>query len=451
MSLHSGERQVAPTVNGVRADHTARYRWAASVLLPGSVVIDVGCGIGYGARILAEAGMNVYAVDVDRETIAYACEHYAHERIQFVACDVAGLDLGTADAAVCFEMIEHVADPLSMLRQLRATVPKLLCSVPNEEVFPWKNYAFHHRHYTREQFRSLLVDSGFQAAQWLGQAGPESPVEVGVNGRTLVALAIADEGAGAPAHQVTQSPQRPATVPAPKHVAILGLGPSVRQFLEITKRLGGRSAYCDEVWTINALGDVFACDRIFHQDDVRIQEIRAAALPQSNIARMLEWLRRPDIPPVVTSRAHPDYPRLEEFPLAEVLTKWPKGYFNNTAPYAIAYALHVGAQKISLFGLDYTYGDANYAERGRGCVEFWLGVAAEMGVDIAMPQTTSLMDAMHPQRERFYGYDTLDLAITRGVDGRIEVQRTERETLPNADEIERAYDHSTPIAEQVKA
>lgn len=232
-----------------------------------------------------------------------------------------------------------------------------------------------------------------------------------------------------------------------KHVAILGLGPSVKQYLELTKRFGGRRAYCDETWCINALGDVFACDRIFHMDDVRIQQIRAAAQPQSNIARMLDWLKTTRTP-VVTSRAHPDYPALEEFPLAEVLTRFPLGYFNNTAPYAVAYALHQGATKISLFGCDYTYDNVVDAEKGRACVEFWLGIAAEMGVEIAMPKTTSLMDAYHAQADRFYGYDTLELAINRADDGRIVIGKTERTTLPTAEEIERSYDHSAPIAQQ---
>ncbi len=121
------------------------------------------------------------------------------------------------------------------------------------------------------------------------------------------------------------------------HVAILGLGPSVRQYLELTKRLGGRRAFCDQTWAINALGDVFACDRIFHLDDVRIQAIRAEAKPESNIARMLDWLKTTTTP-VVTSIAHPDYPAMEAFPLADVLTKYPMGYFNSTAAYAVAYA-----------------------------------------------------------------------------------------------------------------
>lgn len=224
------------------------------------------------------------------------------------------------------------------------------------------------------------------------------------------------------------------------HIAILGLGPSVRQYAEVTKRLGGRHAFCDETWAINALGDVYQCDRIFHMDDVRIQQIRADAKPESNIARMLDFLKKTSVP-VVTSRAHPDYPTLEEFPLAEVVTKFPMAYFNSTAAYAIAYALHVGATRISCWGMDFTYPDAHDAEKGRGCVEFWLGMAAAGGVEITLPRTTSLMDAMYPQAQRFYGYDTLDLEFVRGDDG-VTISKTERTSLPTAEEIEANYDHS---------
>lgn len=223
------------------------------------------------------------------------------------------------------------------------------------------------------------------------------------------------------------------------HIAILGLGPSVKQYLELTKRWGGRRAFCDETWGINALGDVFACDRVFHMDDVRIQQIRADAKPDSNIARMLDWLRTTKTP-VVTSCTHPDYPALEAFPLAEVLTKFPMGYFNSTAAYAVAYALHVGATKITIFGADFTYPDVHDAEKGRACVEFWLGMAAASGVEISLPKTTSLLDAMNSQALRFYGYDCVELDITREGDA-IKVAMTERDYLPTADEIERAYDH----------
>lgn len=225
------------------------------------------------------------------------------------------------------------------------------------------------------------------------------------------------------------------------HVVILGLGPSVTQYLEIVKRLGGRSAFCDQVWTINALGDVFACDLVFHMDDVRIQQLRADAAPESNVAKMLAWLRTSKTP-VITSRAHPDYPALREFPLAAVLTDTPQGYFNSTAAYAVAYALHAGATKVTVFGNDFTYPNAHHAEKGRACVEFWLGVAAARGVQISLPKDTSLMDALVPARERFYGYDTIDLTIKRGAKG-VRVRKTPRkDPLPTAAQVEAAYDHN---------
>jgi hypothetical protein len=68
-------------------------------------------------------------------------------------------------------------------------------------------------------------------------------------------------------------------------------------------------------------------------------------------------------------------------------------------------------------------------------------MAAERGVEITLPKTTSLMDAMYSQAQRFYGYDTLDLEFDRGPNG-VELKRTERTTLPTADEIEASYDHS---------
>jgi len=228
---------------------------------------------------------------------------------------------------------------------------------------------------------------------------------------------------------------------AGKHVAILGLGPSVAAFLDFTRRLGGRSKFCDEVWAINALGDVFACDRVFHMDDVRIQEIRAAANPEGNIAAMLPWLKRSPVP-VVTSRKHPDYPALVEFPLADVVNEVPCGYFNSTAAYAVAMAVHENVAKLTVFGNDFTYPDRHSAEKGRACVEFWLGIAAARGIKISLPKLTTLMDALEPQEKRYYGYDCVHLAFKRDGAGPIEISFTEREQLPTAEEIEGAYDHS---------
>mgnify|MGYP002133772196 CR=1 FL=1 len=226
----------------------------------------------------------------------------------------------------------------------------------------------------------------------------------------------------------------------PGHVAILGLGPSLEQYVNIVKRLGSRQAYCDEVWGINAVASVISCDRMIHMDDVRIQEIRAAARPESNIAHMLRWIKESPIP-VVTSREHPDYPALVPFPLEAVLNQFRQAYFNSTAAYAVALALHLGVERLSIYGCDYTYPNAHDAERGRACMEFWLGIAVSKGVRLTIPKVSSLMDAMYSQADKLYGYDTVDVGIT--AEGQaFRVEFTERDSRPTADEIEARYDHN---------
>lgn len=442
MTMKEGERQVAPTLDGIRADHVNRYEFAASKLQHGMRAIDYACGIGYGCRILADAGINSTGYDIDEDAIQYGVKHYS---------DVTGVWLcrGNAnnpgildqyDAAISFETIEHLQDPRPLLLALRESAPLLIASVPNEDVMPYeyapgKTYAYHYRHYTKAQFNALLQECGWCAVEWYGQEGPESEVEPNNQGRTLIAVCQRDEL------------PRQEDIGQEKHIAILGLGPSLDQYLEITKRLGGRSRFCDETWAINALGNVFDCDLIFHMDDVRIQQIRAEAAPASNIAAMLHWLKTSRVP-VVTSRAHPDYPALVEFPLEDVLNHLGHDYFNSTAAYAVAFAIHAGATKISLFGMDYTYPNAHDAEKGRACVEFWLGQAHARGIRINLPKTTTLMDSMYPSEARLYGYDTVNVAFNSQADGSIKLNFTERASLPSAAEIEKNYDHSAPIAEQ---
>ena len=207
MTLESGERQVAPTVDGIRPDHIERYEWAARFLQEGSRVADFACGVGYGCSILAGAGLQVQGFDKSQRAILYARQHYPANHARYIRADGdAAVDLGvnTYDAVVCFETIEHIEDPLPMLRAFREAASVLLISVPNEAVFPNQGQvAFHHRHYTKAELEALLAEAGWRVTEWHGQAGPESPVQRDCEGRTLIAVAKRD---------------------APESVAILGTG-----------------------------------------------------------------------------------------------------------------------------------------------------------------------------------------------------------------------------------
>lgn len=225
-------------------------------------------------------------------------------------------------------------------------------------------------------------------------------------------------------------------------VAILGLGPSLGQYVEITKRLGSRAKLADETWGINAVGDIVRCDRVIHMDDVRIQERRAAAAPESNIAALLPWMRtHPG--PIYTSIPHPGYPGMVAYPLQDVVRDLGTIYFNSTAAYAVALAIHMRATSIMCFGMDFTYPNAHDAEKGRGCVEFWLGVATARGIAVSAPTVSTLLDACYPADARLYGYDMVDVKRT-GAIGETVFKFTPKadEATPTADEIEARYDHS---------
>jgi len=192
--LESGERQVSETVDGIRRDHVARYEWAAQRLDHGSIVIDAACGVGYGSRILADAGLVVYGYDIDEETIEYARLNYGGKGAGFFCRDITACEFDIGQVLVCFETIEHLDVPSYVLRQTKAR--KLLASVPNEDVFPYElltNKGFHKRHYTKQQFGDLLRECGWAVVRWWTQLdvdGVSAEVIEGSHGHTLIVEAV---------------------------------------------------------------------------------------------------------------------------------------------------------------------------------------------------------------------------------------------------------------------
>ncbi len=252
--------------------------------------------------------------------------------------------------------------------------------------------------------------------------------------------------------RATPAPATDSAKPSIGHVVIVGLGPSAEQYVDLTKRLGGRRAFADEVWAINGMADVIQCDRVFHMDDIRVQESRADALPESNIAQMVKWLKtHPG--PVITSRAHPSYPGLVEFPLQDVINNLGYAYFNGTAAYAAAYAIHLGATKISFFGCDFSYANSHHAEQGRGCLEFWIGFAAARGIQLGMADATSLLDTCDAPKDpgeiKVYGYD-YDHVMVEVDAGAAKISFKPREAPPTAASVEARYDHTRPTSPHLR-
>jgi SAM-dependent methyltransferase len=155
------ERFDPATMEGelLEAEHVARYRWAAA-LVEGKRVLDAGCGTGYGAELLAREGAaSVVGVDVDREVIE-AAQREGSGAVTFAAADLRELpaDLGTFDAIVCFEVLEHIDEPEAALDRLAASLAPdglLVVSSPNRDVYPPGN-PFHKHEFTPGELADAL-------------------------------------------------------------------------------------------------------------------------------------------------------------------------------------------------------------------------------------------------------------------------------------------------------
>lgn len=444
---------MAPTAEGIRADHRARYEWAAS-RLAGKRVVDAGCGVGYGSAILGRAGCVVRAYDRSDEAIAYAKEHYNHNpNIDYAVGDLYHVKFPVdGDAVVCFEALEHLAHPEKALQHFRAMAPTLLFSVPNEEVMPFEGrFKFHRRHYTKSQAEELMTRNGWRVVEWLGQKDRESPVEPNVEGRTLVGVAERVDGPQA-LDDETPEPTSDGGVQAyalegrklPESVAIVAMGKSKGTYVALAAQAGGAGQMVDEVWAINAMGGVIQHDRLFQMDDMQIQTARAEARPETMVGGMMKWM--PYHPgPIYTSKVYPEFEGAVEYPLEWVCNRTGQCYFNNTVAYAVAFAIALGVKDLRLFGLDYSYegAEAHKRERGRACVEYWLGIAAARGIALTVAGDSTLLDANVPERERFYGYDAEWITADVDPENGFTIGRVDRDPkdIPTVDQIEVRYSH----------
>lgn len=184
MTIKDG-RQWATSLAEIRRDHVERYRWASGLVK--GLVADLGCGIGYGAQMMASAGCFVDAFDASEDAISFAEQHWHHKDVRWTVRDLSEWRPITADWAVAFEIIEHLKDPRPLLSSLKTK--KLLASVPNEAVMPFDpvRHSYHHRHYTKDEFNLLLSGGGWIVEDWFTQAGKHSPVTLGSGGMTLIA------------------------------------------------------------------------------------------------------------------------------------------------------------------------------------------------------------------------------------------------------------------------
>lgn len=149
------------------ADHVVRPAAAAAPRRP--VVLDAGCGEGFGAAMLEAAGAAVVGLDYAAAATAHAGATYP--RLALLQGNLVALPLAarSVDVLVSLQTIEHVWDqPRFVAECARLLVPGglLVVSTPNRHTFPTGNI-HHHRELDAAELACLL-EASFDAVRVAG-------------------------------------------------------------------------------------------------------------------------------------------------------------------------------------------------------------------------------------------------------------------------------------------
>ena len=173
----TGERTLpdVPEENYWFRRHLAVYRWIGEHCRDKRVV-DMACGEGYGAAVLAQTAAAVIGVDANPEAFEHARLRYRAPNLSFERALVEQFDQGAPfDAIVFLQTIEHVEQPdqlLARFASLLAPGGVLFVTTPNRLTLappgaersgnPW-----HVREYAPDEF-AALVRPAFGAVELLG-------------------------------------------------------------------------------------------------------------------------------------------------------------------------------------------------------------------------------------------------------------------------------------------
>lgn len=134
----------------------------------GAVVLEAGCGEGYGAALLAEVADRVIAVDYDEPTAAHVRRSYP--AVRMLRGNLVALPLRSSgvDVVATFQVIEHLWDQAEFLTECHRVLRPggtLLITTPNRITFsPGQDVPlnpFHTRELAAAELAELLRAAGF--------------------------------------------------------------------------------------------------------------------------------------------------------------------------------------------------------------------------------------------------------------------------------------------------
>jgi len=154
------------------ARHEAAYRWITANWLDSETgrVLDAGCGEGYGADLLSQAGAGqVFGLDYEGTTLRHVAKVYPQVNLVQGNLVQTGFAAESFNLLVSLQTIEHLWEqPRFVTECARIAAPgaTVVLSTPNRLTFPSGNW-YHTKELTAPEFVEL-VEVELEVVQTLG-------------------------------------------------------------------------------------------------------------------------------------------------------------------------------------------------------------------------------------------------------------------------------------------
>jgi len=111
--------------------HRFRYHLACGFITPKDIVLDLGCGTGYGTEMLSEVAKFVKGYDMEKVNLHTCNLKHKRKNNKFILANLETNRVAQADVAVSFEVIEHLYEPEKFIKRLKRKIRKfIVVSVP---------------------------------------------------------------------------------------------------------------------------------------------------------------------------------------------------------------------------------------------------------------------------------------------------------------------------------
>jgi 2-polyprenyl-3-methyl-5-hydroxy-6-metoxy-1,4-benzoquinol methylase len=166
--IYLKQEEIDKLINHRRwVDHIERYLLIRRFVYGN--VVDLGCGTGYGTKLLSENPdvSKVTAFDINKESLEFGRNEYQYNnKVELTNSldHLKHLEKDGVDVMIALELIEHIKDPSEFYKYVEMLDPNIaIISFPNKPSVKYN--PFHHHDYRRQDVCDIM--NGYIAVKHL--------------------------------------------------------------------------------------------------------------------------------------------------------------------------------------------------------------------------------------------------------------------------------------------